>query len=79
MKPASIALAAAAVVAVACNASIRFDEGPADAGGLDVASGLDVAGGLDVAVDSSAPSCPSGTCGWETDDCDAGVCRRLRR
>ena len=63
VKPASIALAAAAVVAVACNGSIRFDEGPADAGGLDVAG------------DSAGPSCPNATCGWQSDDdCDASVC-----
>ena len=26
--------------------------------------------------DSAGPSCPSGTCGWETDDCDGSICRQ---
>src|SRR5689334_5405863 len=67
VKAAPIALATAAVVALACNASIRFDEGTADAGSLDVV------------VDSPAPGCPNATCGWESDDCDGSVCHQSCR
>lgn len=57
MKTPGALLLAAAVFAVSCNGSIRFDDTTRDAD----------AGGN--------PTCPSGACGWENDDCDADVCR----